>query len=147
MFGTAAIGTSSPRPATRRGEGGDLNHRSAGTDQPVSPDTSWKPGQDPAVGDRLERVVEVLSLASCGDMADPDDPFTARVDYTLADRLLADPATSHQAGFAPRTGTVRPQLPLVGAHAAEHVGAGTMTNPNAPPDDRPIAAAGSWDIS
>lgn len=45
--------------------------------------------------------MEVLSLASCGDMADPDDPFTARVDYTLADRLLADPATSHQAGFAP----------------------------------------------
>ena len=121
-------------------------------------------------------------LAACVDMVDPDQPTTATVDYGLAGRLAADPATiptlrktlgvqehpeastdppnpgllqgegdpatSLTAGSAPRTGTVPTPTPNeTAAGAADHVGARSMTNPNAPPDDRQLAAAGLWDIS
>lgn len=121
-------------------------------------------------------------LAACVDM-EPGQSATARVDYTLAGRLLADPATittlnstisgvqehpvastdtpdtgpvlaegdpatSHQAGSAPRTGTVPTPTPNeTPAHADGHVGPRSTTNPNAPPDDRQLAVAGLRDIS
>lgn len=120
-------------------------------------------------------------LAACVDMADPNQPTTATVDYGLADRLLADPATAptllktlgvqehpeastdppdpglapaerdpatSTAGSAPRTGTVPTPTPNEPpADAADHVGPRSMTNPNAPPHDRQLAAGGIRDIS
>ena len=59
-----------------------------------------------------------------------------------------DPATSRTAGSAPRTGTVPTTTPNeTPADADDHVGPRSMTNPNAPPADRQLAAAGLRDIS
>ncbi len=116
-------------------------------------------------------------------MADPDNPATAAVDYALAGRLLADPATittlnstisgvqehpeastdtpnpgpapaegdpatSRNAGSAPRTGTVPTSTPNESpAHASDHVGPRSTTNPNAPPANGRLAATGLRDIS
>jgi hypothetical protein len=43
----------------------------------------------PVCGLRADRDVTAAALAACVDLTNPDDPATARVDYTLAHALRA----------------------------------------------------------
>jgi hypothetical protein len=76
----------------------------------------------PHCGLRADRDIVSAALAACVKLADPDDPATARVDYTLAHALRAwlasqqeregsvnrhQPPASHDAGAA-RTGSHHP---------------------------------------
>jgi hypothetical protein len=83
----------------------------------------------PHCGLRADRDVVSAVLATCAELADPDDPATARVDYTLAHALRAglasqqeregsvnrhQPPTPHGAGSA-RAGS---HLPMASAEQA-----------------------------
>ena len=50
----------------------------------------------PACGLRADRDVTSAVLAACIDLANPDDPATARVDYTLAHALRAGLASQQE---------------------------------------------------
>jgi hypothetical protein len=82
----------------------------------------------PHCGLRADRDVTAAMLAACIDVADPDDPRTARVDFDLAHALRARLAsqqergaqstgTSHQHHLLTDPGAVQMDAP---AHFGEH---------------------------
>ena len=74
----------------------------------------------PHCGLRVDRDITSAALAACVDVADPDDPATARVDYRLAHALRVGLA-SQQEERAQSTGTSHPQdRPAGQARAGSH---------------------------
>jgi hypothetical protein len=92
----------------------------------------------PACGLRADRDVTSAVLAACVDLADPDDPATARVDYILAHALRASLASQqewegsvnrHQPPASPDGGSAR-----AGSH---HLVASAEQAALGPPPNRP----------
>jgi hypothetical protein len=92
----------------------------------------------PACGLRADRDVTSAVLAACIDFTNPDDPATARVDYTLADALRASLASQqegegsvnqHQPPASPNAGPAR-----TGSH---HPVASAEQAALGPPPNRP----------
>ena len=92
----------------------------------------------PACGLLADRDVTAAVLAACVDVADPDDPATARVDYTLAHALQAGLA-SQQEG----EGSVNQHQPPASSDAgsaragSHHVVASAEQAALGPPPNRP----------
>jgi hypothetical protein len=59
----------------------------------------------PHCGLRADRDITSAALAACVELTDPDDPATARVDYTLAHAL--------RAGLASQWPCVKPRVVAV----------------------------------
>jgi hypothetical protein len=98
----------------------------------------------PACGLRVDRDVTAAVLAACIDFTNPDDPATARVDYTLAHALRAGLASQqewegsvnqHQPPASPDTGSAR-----AGSHqqvaSAEQAALGPPPNRSGTPGRR-----------
>ena len=93
----------------------------------------------PACGLRADRDVTSAVLAACVDLADPDDPRSARVDYTLAHALRAGLASQQE-----REGSVnrhQPPTPHDGVGSARagshHLVASAEQAALGPPPNRP----------
>ena len=93
----------------------------------------------PACGLRADRDVTSAVLAACVDLADPDDPRSARVDYTLAHALRAGLASQQE--WEGSVNRHQPPTPHDGAGSARagshHLVASAEQAALGPPPNRP----------